>query len=420
MSTMSIYLTLAILSFLSTLCALIKARKLSHAVPLYFFTAWLTGELALIHIGWQMLLTLGMVLVGGLDSESGRWGLGLFVLSWLGLLFVQVQAMDTGVVLDRSLRAALGDNYRGDIPLTRQSVIEQGVSANEWLRPFRMRRPGVRVHRDIAYGEHGKRNMLDVYQPEAPREGGFPVLLQIHGGGWTIGAKHQQGLPLMNYLAARGWLCVACNYRLSPSATLPDHIIDVKRCIAWIREHAAEYGGNPEFLAVTGGSAGGHLAALAALTPNHQDWQPGFEAVDTGISAGVPFYGVYDFLDRDGIRVGMSMEDFLAKYVMKCTPKESPELWDSVSPLSHVSRDAPPLFVVQGTHDSLVWVEEARSFVNRLRSVSDQVVAYGELPGAQHAFEVFHSVRTDHTVIAVAAFLEWCHARHLKDAATGG
>jgi acetyl esterase/lipase len=56
-------------------------------------------------------------------------------------------------------------------------------------------------------------------------------------------------------------------------------------------------------------------------------------------------------------------------------------------------------------------VEEARSFVNKLRGVSEQVVAYGELPGAQHAFEVFHSVRTDHAVNAVTDFLEWCYAR---------
>ena len=89
------------------------------------------------------------------------------------------------------------------------------------------------------------------------------------------------------------------------------------------------------------------------------------------------------------------------------------------SPLSHVSPAAPPMFVLQGTHDSLVWVEEARTFVSRLRGVSDQVVAYGELPGAQHAFEVFHSVRTDQTIIAVTAFLEWCYARRDQAGSTG-
>ena len=73
------------------------------------------------------------------------------------------------------------------------------------------------------------------------------------------------------------------------------------------------------------------------------------------------------------------------------------------------------MFVIQGTHDSLVWVEEARSFVSALQGKSKQPVAYAELPGAQHAFEIFHSVRTDHTVNAVGQFLEWTHAQWLRE-----
>ena len=274
-----------------------------------------------------------------------------------------------------------------------------------------MRRDGVKVHRDVAYGDCGKRNLLDVYQPEEAREGGFPVLLQVHGGAWMIGEKDHQGLPLMYHLAQRGWLCVACNYRLSPRDAFPAHIIDVKKAIAWAREHAPEYGGNPDFLAITGGSAGGHLSSLAALTPNKAEWQPGFEKADTSVSAAVPIYGVYDFLDRDGVRDAMSMEGMLAKNVMQCPVEGNEELWQDASPINHVGADAPPMFVVQGTHDSLVWVEEARAFVEAARASSKQAVAYAELPGAQHAFEIFHSLRADLTVNAVTDFLEWCHAR---------
>ena len=86
-----------------------------------------------------------------------------------------------------------------------------------------------------------------------------PVLLQIHGGGWTIGDKRQQALPLMMHLSRRGWICVAANYRLSPRATFPEHLIDVKQALRWVRENIAEYGGDPGFVAITGGSAGGHL-----------------------------------------------------------------------------------------------------------------------------------------------------------------
>ena len=114
----------------------------------------------------------------------------------------------------------------------------------------------------------------------------------------------------MNLLAANGWACVAANYRLSPQSSFPDHIIDVKQAIAWIRGNAEAYGFDASFIAVTGGSAGGHLSSLAALTANDPDFQPGFEDVDTSVAACVPFYGIYDFLDRDGAFERQSMKPF--------------------------------------------------------------------------------------------------------------
>src|SRR5438093_55527 len=112
---------------------------------------------------------------------------------------------------------------------------------------------------------------------------------------WILGSKNEQGIPLMRHLASRGWVCVSANYRLSPRATFPDHLIDCKRAVQWIREHGAGYGANPDFLVVTGGSAGGHLAALVALTANDPEYQPGFESADTSVSGCVAFYGVHDF-----------------------------------------------------------------------------------------------------------------------------
>ena len=120
----------------------------------------------------------------------------------------------------------------------------------------------------------------------------------------------------MAHLAERGWVCVAVNYRLSPRGTWPDHIVDVKRAIAWVKAHIAEYGGDPDFVAITGGSAGGHLSSLAALTPNVAGFQPGFEDADTSVQAAVPFYGVYDFTNRDGTSRA-DMEDMLARMVFK-------------------------------------------------------------------------------------------------------
>ncbi len=408
------YFILSLVFLLGTWSALVQARRIYLLAPVYFLAAWLTGELALIHLVWQVGLTALMAFSGLLDGPYAQAGLGMFALSWIGLVYLHVQSMDTHRVLQRALRRGLGEDYRSEIPQERRVLLEDAIRASSWMRPFAFARDGVRVHSHVAYGERGKRNLLDIYHSREPREGGYPVLLQVHGGGWVIGNKEEQAKPLMFHMAERGWICVSINYRLSPDAAFPAHIIDVKKAISWIRENIAEYGGNPDFIAITGGSAGGHLSSLAALTPNLPQFQPEFEDADTSIQAAVPFYGVYDFSDRFDVRPEMSMEDFLGERVMQCTKEENPELWDMSSPMSHVNADAPPMFMIHGTHDTLVWVEEARTFVSALQHESQQPVVYGELPGAQHAFELFHSVRTDHTVNAVADFLELSHARWLR------
>ena len=146
------------------------------------------------------------------------------------------------------------------------------------------------------------RNQLDVWKrSDLPRRRpSAPELFQVHGGAWTMGRKEGQGEPLMAHLAERGWVCVTANYRLSPRATWPDQIVDVKRALVWTKANIAGHGGDPSFVVITGGSAGGHLCSLAALTPNLAEFQPGFEDADTSVVVAVPFYGVYDFTDHHG------------------------------------------------------------------------------------------------------------------------
>jgi acetyl esterase/lipase len=367
-------------------------------------SGWLTGELALQHLAWQAVVTLGFAAAGAFESAAGVAGLALGFTSWGVLIASHLRGLGAGHEASRTL-APLALAPASDVS-----------PAHGLTRPFRMRRPGVERIRDLEYGaslpgDKGGRNRLDVVRPTAPGER-RPALLQIHGGGWVIGDKREQGAPLMTHLAERGWVSFAINYRLSPRATFPDHIVDVKRAIRWIREHGAEFGADPDFLCVTGGSAGGHLTALAAVTANDPRFQPGFEHVDTRLAAAVPFYGVYDFLDRFGIRGTQKMEPFLARMVLKCTPEENRELWEAASPISHVSPEAPPFLLVHGTHDSLVWPEEMRAFERALAEKSRQPVLVLELAGAQHAFDTFHSPRSAHVVRAVTAFLEHVYAQH--------
>jgi acetyl esterase/lipase len=207
----------------------------------------------------------------------------------------------------------------------------------------------------------------------------------------------------MSHLAELGWVCVAINYRLSPRSTWPDQIVDVKRALAWVKEHIAEYGGDPDWVAITGGSAGGHLSSLAALTPNDPQFQPGFEDADTSVRAAVPFYGLYDFTMNDAIHPLMAPT--LSKYVFKLKRPDIVDAFRNASPISYVNPDAPPFFVLHGRNDSLIPVEQGRTFSKRLREVSRQPVAYAELPFAQHAFDIFGSVRAAHATVAVEQFL---------------
>ena len=321
--------------------------------------------------------------------------------------------------VESALQEALGADY--------QSVLERIPTpadlATPWrsfVNPFNMTNVDVVATRRLPYADGGRRFELDVYHHrDAPS--GAPVLLQVHGGAWVIGEKEQQGIPLMMRMAARGWVCVAINYPLSPKARWPQHIVGVKRAIAWIREHIGDYGGDPSFLAITGQSAGGHLSALAALTPNDPAWQPGFEHVDTAVQACVPHYGVYDFTAEDGTRASKArMESLLKRWVMP-TDARYPEDYRAASPLYRVNTDAPPFLILHGTNDTLVPVNDARAFVAALRSVSAQPVAYAEIKGAQHAFDLFPSVRSAHVVRGVERFLDWTYASaRLRTAADRG
>jgi acetyl esterase/lipase len=257
------------------------------------------------------------------------------------------------------------------------------------------------------------RQQLDIYRPRRLPEGGCPVVLQIHGGAWMVGDKRSQALPLMYELASRGWICVAANYRLSPSVAFPTHLTDCKKALCWIREQGEGYGMDTDFVAVTGGSAGGHLTALMGLTANRPELQEDSPDTDTSLQAAVPFYGVYDFLVRYNQHPNRETFDrFFQDRIMHESVEANPDLWDLASPVAQVHAAAPPFMVLHGTHDSLAVVQDARVFVQKLRDVSQEPVVYVEMPGAEHAWELFHSLRTEHTVDGVHRFLEWALARH--------
>lgn len=381
-----------------------------------FFAGWLTGEWALHHIAFQVVVTIGFVWAGALKAWPGWLGLAICVGSWVSLWRSYWSASSAATSVEEALIQGLGEDYRSRVHADWAAKFPQRLDWRPIARALPRLHPEVERQRDISFWREGRVNLkLDVYRHRS-RPQGCPTLLQIHGGGWCIGSKNEQGLPLMMHMAARGWVCVSADYRLSPRATFPDHIVDVKRAIEWIRTHGAEHGIDPGFVVITGGSAGGHLSALAALTANDPEYQPGFEQVDTSLSGCVPFYGVYDFVDREQRLNSRQLRRLLAKHVMKVAPHEAPELYEKASPVARVHPEAPPFLIVHGSHDSLVSVEQARQFVSALRAVSTAPVLYAEIPGAQHAFEIFPSLRTALVIPGVERFLAWLYSQHLAKA----
>ena len=248
--------------------------------------------------------------------------------------------------------------------------------------------------------EYSRGLHLDLYR------GGYgglrPAVLQVHGGSWSRGNRRQQARPLMQMLAERGWITAGVSYPLAPAATFEDQLIALKRAVAWVRTAGPNHGVDPRFIAVTGGSSGAHLAALLALTPNRVEYQPGFEPVDTTVQAAVPFYGIYDMLNRNGTRDEWPV---IIRSLMK-EPKQTAETrYRLASPLDQVGPHAPPFLIVHGTHDSVVGLAESRQFVAALRKASRARVAYVEIPGATHGFDTLYSVRTHRVVDGVERFL---------------
>ena len=149
---------------------------------------------------------------------------------------------------------------------------------------------------------------------------------------------------------------------------------------------------------------------MAALTADDKSLQPGFEEVDTTVQACVPHYGVYDFTDEDGTRASKLRLDRLVRRYVMAADARYPDDYRAASPLFRVNADAPPFFVLHGSNDTLVPVADARAFVAKLRDVSKNPVAYAEIRGAQHAFDIFPSIRSAHVVRGVERFLEWTKA----------
>jgi acetyl esterase/lipase len=362
-----------------TLFALAPPRpRQSSPSNLSFRFGFLLNELPFLAIWWLLAATLLAIGEGDIGSPGGRAVFGLAVLTVAGLLVVAWRGLAAGPVVDRALDQGLGAGWRTGIDAGMAAGLRRRLP---WARilfwPFPVRPREVERVANLRYGGAGRWNLLDLYRHRSGPAGG-PALVYLHGGAFRGGAKSREARPLLYRLASQGWVCVSANYRLGRTARFPDHLVDAKKVIAWVREHGPGYGADPAALFVAGSSAGGHLAAMAALTSNDPRFQPGFEGADTSVTAAICLYGYYGSLDGR----------------------------PSSSPAAYLRPDAPPFLLAHGDRDTLVLVEDARRFVEGLASTSSSPVVYAELPGAQHVFDMFHSPRFEAVVDAIEAFAD--------------
>ena len=327
---------------------------------------WLPGmivsELAPVYLVVRVLIAIGLIALGALDRPIGRAGLVLFILSEIGAL----------VLIARTIRGAAATGH--------------SPSANTLFRLTESLPPGVEHHVEVPYWEGFT---LDVYA--RPGLVDAPTLLYLHPGSWMRGRPGRQARALHHRLAAQGWVVIDARYPLSPSATFPDHLVGVKRALAWAKgSEGATLGVDPGRIVVSGASSGAHLAALAALTSRNRALQPGFETVDTGVAACLVFYGIYDLFVRNPTRYDWP---FVARHVLKTERDLDPDLYTLGSPIDQVHPGAPPFLVIHGEFDSIVLPAESEHFVSALRAVGVPV-EYFEVPGAQHGFDAIASLRT--------------------------
>ncbi len=229
-------------------------------------------------------------------------------------------------VLESVLTETFGDGYAASVHHPLEPDASRRPHVARVIEAMQHRRRYAEATTNISYGPGGRNHLLDIWRrPDLPVGHRAPVLIQVPGGGWSINDKRGQAYPLMSRMVELGWICVSINYSRSPRNAWPAHIIDVKRAIAWVRENIADYGGDPGFIAITGGSAGGHLSSLAALTAGDKRLQPGFEDADTSVNAAAPHYGVYDMTNPDAMHP--LMMPLLEHVVMQARFEDNPEIF---------------------------------------------------------------------------------------------
>jgi acetyl esterase/lipase len=260
---------------------------------------------------------------------------------------------------------------------------------------------GVSVEANLVFGEGGGRDLkLTLYYP-IEGQGPYPAVVFIHGGGWLAGQPGHFARQA-TYLAAHGYVCACIEYRLSGEALFPAAIEDCKCAIRWMRGFAArQYQVDPERIAVSGGSAGGHLALLAGTSGGVDELEGtgGWQEFSSGAQLVIAFNPACEFMGKSG----KAITAFLGG-----TYQEVPDNYSKATPETYLDSTDPPMLLLHGTEDKIVPYRESVGFVAACKAAGVEAELYSE-PEAGHGWFNRHShfVRT---TLALKNFLD----RHFK------
>lgn len=338
--------------------------------PALWLPAVLVAEAPVVFLLIRLLVAGVAVLSGVPENPVGRAGL------WLVGLSLLLQP----VLIFRASKSA-------DLIGTRQAEVTWWEALTSW--PYRIP-PEVERLTEIEYAQTdtGLGLAFDLYRPKL-RDNRLPCLVYLHGGSWGGGDPRLQFRPIVHHLARTGWAVASIRYPLSPQATFPDHLLGPVGFLDWLDENAIDFEIDPDQVAIAGGSAGAHLASLAALSG------------DKRVKAAVGLYGVYDFFNRHGHRTDWPV---IPTRVMKATSSTDPERYRLASPVDQAHPEAPPFLLVHGDYDSLVPMAETNFFAARLAAAEAPVEVVAVRWG-QHAFDVLAGPRSRALAPVIEDFL---------------
>lgn len=256
---------------------------------------------------------------------------------------------------------------------------------------------------DVPYGMESKNQCFDLYLPQEG-DGPFPLVIHIHGGGFSMGDKRDDHMNSYLSLLHYGFAVASVEYRFSGEAVFPGAALDCREAVRYLRGHAAEFKVDPKRFGVVGGSAGGNLAAILAMNvPNgafpgeksaEHYWQ------DPYVSVAVDMFGPISFKDMDdqarlnGISNVDHDEPFSPEslYLGIPLPDAPQSLCDQANPVSYASLNMCPLLVQHGTADTMVPYEQSENFVRQLEKKGlAPFVTFLAIPEAEHEDKAFFS-----------------------------